>query len=412
MNLSFILSMTLLAATPHGGTAESVPSPASLNRIKELLREVPLIDGHNDLPWQYRKRGNDMSLFDLTKNTSSSKLATDIPRLKAGCVGGQFWSVYIDPAMDGSVAVRAVLEQIDVVHRMVAEYPEALELALTADDIERIHRAGRVASLIGMEGGHSIDNSLAMLRMMYALGARYMTLTHTKTLDWADAAGDKPKSHGLSEFGERVILEMNYLGMMVDVSHLSDEAVLAAIRISRVPVIASHSGLRHFTPGFERNLSDELARAIAAKGGVVQIPFGIAFINKKASDDLQAYFKATAELRTQNATAAKAGRPTQDKDAFDEAWAKSHPVPATSIDAVIEQIDYAVKLIGDDHVGLGSDFDGVSGNLPNGLRTAADYPNLIAGLRARGYSDESMRKILGGNVLRVWMAVEAARGKG
>src|SRR5205823_12094451 len=200
--------------------------------IREILRDSPLIDGHNDLPWQFHKRSNDLSTINLNRENRDLKppVLTDIPRLRAGCVGGQFWSVYIPATLPGPVAVQAVLEQIDVVHRIVAAYPKTFELALTAADTERIHRKGKIASLIGMEGGHSINNSLSTLRMMYALGARYMTLTHTKNLDWADSATDAPKCHGLSPFGEKVVLEMNRLGMLVDLSHVSDDTMRAALK--------------------------------------------------------------------------------------------------------------------------------------------------------------------------------------
>ena len=390
--------MTLLTATLDGLSAESVPSPDRIAHIKELLREVPLIDGHNDLPWQYRKRGNDMGLFDLTKNTSSSKLVTDIPRLKTGCVGGQFWSVYIDPSMGGSVAVRAVLEQIDVVHRMVAKYPEALELALTADDIERIHRRGKVASLIGMEGGHSIDNSLAMLRMMYALGARYMTLTHTKTLDWADAAGDKPKSHGLSEFGERVILEMNYLGMMVDVSHVSDATMAATIKVSKAPVICSHSSARAIC-NVPRNVPDDLLRRISETRGVVMVNFVPGFLSEQGrlydgerqleEDRLEKIFgKDEAGIR-----------------AALDTWRKAHPAPPITLNDVADHIDHIRKLAGIDCVGIGADYEGFS-HPPKGLEDVSTYPALLAELARRGYSDDEIKKVAGLNILRALRATE------
>jgi len=226
--------------------AENLPSPqatpAELAAVRKLLKEVPLIDGHNDLPWQYRKRGNDFTAINLREDTRKlpNPLVTDIPRLRQGGLGGQFWSVYIPAETNGPAAVKAVFEQIDVVHHLTQEYADTFELAFTAADVQRIHRKGKIASLIGMEGGHSIDNSLAVLRMTYALGARYMTLTHTKSLDWADSAADAPKCHGLSPFGEQVVLEMNRLGMLVDLSHVSDDTMRAALRVSKAPVIFSH----------------------------------------------------------------------------------------------------------------------------------------------------------------------------
>ena len=237
---------------------------------------------------------------------------------------------------------------------------------------------------------------------------RYITLAHSAANRIADSSyAIERKWHGLSPFGKQVVAEMNRLGIMVDVSHLSDESAAAAIESSTVPVIASHSAFRHFTPDFERNISDALARAIADKGGVVQVPFGTAFVDPKGAADTQAHFRAINAFNQRNAELKAAGKPLENKEAFDKAWADAHPPPQTPIDAVLDQIDYAVKLIGIDHVGIGSDFDGVDGELADGLRSVADFPNLIAGLQARGYDDAAIRKILGGNLLRTWAAVEA-----
>jgi membrane dipeptidase len=220
-------------------------SVSTMEVVRRILRESPLIDGHNDLAWEYRRTANNqLDTIDLARDTRSFGLVTDLPRLRAGGVGGQFWSVFVPPKLTGGAAITAVLEQIDVVHRLIARYPDDLELAVTADDIVRIHREGRIASLIGMEGGHSIGNSLGVLRMMFALGARYMTLTHIKNNEWADSATDEPTHHGLSQFGGDVVREMNSLGMLVDLSHVSDETMAAALRISKAPVIFSHSSAR------------------------------------------------------------------------------------------------------------------------------------------------------------------------
>ena len=262
-----------------------MPSPAQpsnhLAEIRQILREVPLIDGHNDLPWQFRKLKKDITTIDLSADTRKlpQPLITDIPRLRAGGMGGQFWSVYVPVKPDGPAAVQAVLEQIEIVHRLIARYPDTFELALTANDIERIHRQGKIASLIGMEGGHSINNSLSVLRMTYALGARYMTLTHTKNTDWADAAGDQPVHHGLTPFGESVVLEMNRLGMLVDLAHVSDDTMRAALRVSKAPVIFSHSSARAVC-NHARNVPDDILALVRAQGGIVMANFLPGYLNE------------------------------------------------------------------------------------------------------------------------------------
>ncbi|MEO7515114.1 MAG: dipeptidase [Verrucomicrobiota bacterium] len=394
--------MTVLTAISTSWAAENSspikPDPARIAHIKELLREVPFIDGHNDLPWQYRKHGNDMNVFDLTKDTSAMKLVTDFPRLKKGCVGGQFWSVYIPPTMLGSVAVRAVLEQIDVVHQMVARYPNNLELALTADDIERIHRQGKVASLIGMEGGHSIDNSLAMLRMTYALGARYMTLTHTKSLDWADAAGDEPKSHGLSAFGEKVVHEMNRLGMLVDVSHVSDETMAAAIKVSQAPVICSHSSARALCD-VPRNVPDGLLKQIAVRGGVVMVNFVPGFLIDATKD-----YSAQADVEEERLEKIY-GKDKPEVEEGVEDWRKTHPRPRVTLNDVANHIDHIRRIAGIECVGIGGDFEGF-GYPPNGIEDVSCYPSLLAELSRRGYNDEEIKKVAGLNTLRVFRAAE------
>ncbi|MEP6663639.1 MAG: dipeptidase, partial [Verrucomicrobiota bacterium] len=393
------------AATLGGHSAETnsftPPDPARIAHIKKLLREVPLIDGHNDLPWEFRKRGGDLSKIDLRKDTSSEKLVTDIPRLKAGCVGGQFWSVYIDPEMNGPIAVRAVLEQIDLVHQMIARYPETFELALTADDVERIHRHGKIASLIGMEGGHSIDNSLAMLRMMHRLGARYMTLTHTKNLDWADAAGDKPNVRGLTEFGERVVREMNRLGMMVDVSHVSDDTMAAAIRVSMAPVICSHSSARALC-NVPRNVPDDLLKKISETHGVVMVNYVPGFLTEEA----RAYF--IEQDKEEDRLKGIYGRGLEKKLKIEEeidVWRKVHPAPRPTLQDVANHIDHVRKIAGIDGVGIGADYEGF-GHPPIGLEDVSTFPVLLAELSRRGYSDDDLKKIAGKNILRVMRAAE------
>jgi membrane dipeptidase len=318
-------------------------------------------------------------------------------------------SIYTSPDEDQRGTARQLANmQIDAVEALVGRHPDKFAMLSSPADVERLQAGGRVLLALGMENGAPLGDDLSQLAHFHARGVRYITLAHSASNRISDSSYDRSRRwQGLSPFGRQVVAEMNRLGIMVDVSHLSDAAATQAIGLSRVPVIASHSGMRHFTPGFERNLSDELAAAIAAKGGVVQLTFGIGFVNRQAADNLQAYFTAEAALDQRNAAARAAGKPLEDKAAFDKEWERTHPVPATPIEAVLDQVDYAVKLVGIDHVGLGSDFDGVSGNLPQGLRNVADYPNLIAGLQARGYPDDDLRKILGGNLLRVWAAVEA-----
>ncbi|MEP6908356.1 MAG: dipeptidase [Pseudoxanthomonas sp.] len=371
-------------------------------QARKLAQEALIVDTHIDAP-----TGLVAEWHDLGQRTPSREF--DYPRAREGGLDVAFMSIYTSPDEDEAGKARQIAHlQIDAVEAMVGRHPDKFALLSSPADIDRLRANNHVLLALGMENGAPLGDDLAQLAQFHARGVRYITLAHSASNRISDSSYSRIHQwQGLSPFGKRVVAEMNRLGMMVDVSHLSDAATQQAVELSRVPVIASHSGLRHFTPGFERNLSDELAKAIAAKGGVVQLTFGIGFVNRQAADDLQAYFSAEAALDARNATARAAGNPIEDPAAFDEEWQRNHPVPATPIDAVLDQIDYAVKLIGIDHVGLGSDFDGVSGNLPEGLRSVADYPNLIAGLQARGYKDDDLKKILGGNLLRVWAAVEA-----
>jgi membrane dipeptidase len=377
------------------------PDAATLAEVRQLLREVPLIDGHNDLPWQYRKRSNDFSAIDLAHDTSklTPPVVTDIPRLRLGGVGAQFWSVYVPPIPAGPIAVQAVLEQIDVVHQLVAHYPDTFELALTADDIERIHRQGRIASLIGMEGGHSINNSLAVLRMTYSLGARYMTLTHTKNTDWADAAGDKPKHHGLTPFGEEVVREMNRLGMMVDLSHVTDETMRAALKVSQAPVIFSHSSAWALCES-PRNVPDDVLATTARNGGVVMVCFLPGYLTERGRIAMAASEAEKARLRKLYPDTS-----ARFKKAL-AAWRLKHPsLHEASLTDVADHIDHVRKVAGIDHVGIGSDFDGFDG-APDGLEDVSCYPALLAELMRRGYTREEIKKVAGLNLLRVLREVE------
>jgi membrane dipeptidase len=403
--------LVLLAAAlslPAILTAQQPVNPDSpqLETARKILREVPLIDGHNDLPWQYRKFSNDFDAIDLRHDTSKLKsprltapLVTDIPRLRAGGLGGQFWSVYVPATLPGPEAVQATLEQIDIVHQMMARYPDTFELALSADDIERTHRHGKTASLIGMEGGHSINNSLAVLRMEYALGARYMTLTHTKNTDWADSEADMPQHHGLTPFGEQVVREMNRLGMLVDLAHVSDDTMRAALKVSRAPVIFSHSSARGLCQS-TRNVPDDVLKLTARNGGVVMVCFLPGFLTERARISMAATDAESARLHKLYGEDSPAYITAMDK------YRKAHRVShEASLSDAADHIDYIRKVAGIDHVGLGSDFEGFHG-AADGLEDVSTYPALLAELLRRGYSQEEVKKVAGLNLLRVFREAE------
>jgi membrane dipeptidase len=362
-----------------------------------LLREVPVIDGHNDYPWAvHEKAEGDIDALDIRK--AQPKLMTDIRRLTAGGVGGQFWSVYVPVTLQGGDAVSATVDQIDIVHRMMAKYPETFALALTADDVERIERQHKIASLIGVEGGHCINSSLGVLRMFYRLGARYMTLTHTTNTPWADSATDVPKSNGLSPFGEQVIREMNRLGMMVDLSHVSPATMAAAMRVSTAPVIFSHSSARALTD-VPRNVPDDMLKAVAANGGIVMVTFVPGFVAPEVAAyntrETAQQTKVTAELGS-NAAAIKTAM---------DSWHAANLAPRASLLQVADHVDHIKKIAGIDHIGLGGDFDGIT-SVVVGLEDVSTYPQLLAELIRRGYTDEDIRKIAGKNILRVMRQVE------
>jgi membrane dipeptidase len=389
---------------PLAVTAVVAQSDPMLERARKLLAESPVIDGHNDLPWEIRNRAQgDLDKLDVSQRQPSEPqpaLMTDIPRLKAGGVGGQFWSVYVPVTMTGADATAATLEQIDIVHRLIAKYPKTFALALTADDVERAQDDGKIASLIGVEGGHCINGSLAVLRMFYALGARYMTLTHTSNTPWADSATDTPLSNGLSPFGESVVREMNRLGMLVDISHVSDATFYDAVATSTSPVIASHSSARALDPA-PRDLTDDQLRAVARNGGVVNVNFYAAFIDstylrKKTEIEQRIARETDAELKRAGVDSA-AVRAKGDQRTNELVRALTPP----PLSVLIDHIDHVAKVAGIDHVGLGSDFDGVSGLLPAGMNQVTDLPRIVDGLLARGYSEQAVKQILGGNMLRV-----------
>ena len=391
-----VLAGPALAQSQAGGDA------AGQARVMQILRRTPLIDGHNDLPWALRQGfGNDPYRVDLATNLdASTELHTDIPRLRAGGVGAQFWSVYVPASLEPVEAAKATFEQIDTVKRIAAAYPSVFEIATTADDISRIHKAGRIASLIGMEGGYSIDDSLGLLREFYDSGARYMTLTHSKTTSWADSATDAPKWGGLSPFGEQVVKEMNRIGMMVDISHVSEDTMTDAIRISTAPVIFSHSSARAVT-GHPRNVPDAVLRLMPANGGIVMVTFVPGFISEPVrtwNAARAAEVSRLSALNPGNLDAVKAGT---------DAWAGANPAPRATLDDVVAHIQHVRDVAGIDHVGLGGDFDGVD-SLPEGVEGVDAYPRILAELMRRGWTEADIRKLAGENLLRTMRGVEAA----
>jgi membrane dipeptidase len=402
-----IWALAVLTWTPLSAWA----SPDYQLRLEHVLLRTPLIDGHNDLPWAIRDRfKGDLTAFDLNSDTArlpfpagESPLMTDIPRLRAGRVGGQFWSVWIPTEMKGFEAVQATLEQIDLVKRMAARYPGELEMAYSAADVRRIHREHKVASMIGIEGGHQINNSLAVLRQMYDAGARYMTLTHTSNTEWADSATDAPLHHGLTPFGVQVVREMNRLGMLVDLSHVSPETMKAALAASESPVIFSHSSARALVD-HPRNVSDDILRAVAANDGVVMVNFAPGYVS--AARNQWDADRAAEQTRFNNPpyVGLYIGQPDRAKAAL-ALWEQKHPRPVTTLAQVADHIDHIKQVAGVEHVGLGSDFDGIE-DAPVGLEGVDRYPALLEELMRRGWSDADIAMLAGENVLRVMAASE------
>jgi membrane dipeptidase len=392
----------LLAAILLSSPAMAQPiDPAVQARIDRILKATPLIDGHNDIAEQLRENYG-MKVEGLASGTDQWKpkpLMTDMARLHQGRVGAQFWSVYIPSEVTGDAAIRETIEQIDVVKRMVKAYPNDLALSGTADDVVRIHKTGRIASLIGIEGGHQIGGNLAALRQFYELGARYMTLTHFKNNEFADSATDDPKYHGMTDFGRTVIHEMNRLGMLVDLSHVSDDAMRMALQLSKAPVIFSHSSARALDD-HNRNVPDDILKLTAANGGVVMVNFYSAYVS-------DAFRKWNAEEAAEEARAKSLfnGRPEQ-RDAAIAAWKGANPAPLVTVAQVADHVDHVAKVAGYDHVGVGGDLDGIEA-APEGLGTVSGYPLLLAELIRRGWSDEHLAKLAGGNVLRVMRQAEA-----
>jgi membrane dipeptidase len=398
-----ILALLLAAqVAAHVAAAPAQPSAAEMARVERVLARSPIVDGHNDLPWEIRERYDaKVEAIDL-RDTSRPPwpLQTDIARLRRGRVGGQFWSVWIPAGTTGPLAVEMTLEQIDIVKRMVAGNPQALALASTAADIRRIARQGRVASLIGVEGGHQIDGRLSLLRQYRALGVGYMTLTHGRSLSWADSSTDTPRADGLSDFGRDVVLEMNRIGMLVDVSHVSDATMRAVLAVTKAPVIASHSSARALTDA-PRNIPDDLLAAIGRNGGIVMTNFYPAFLSTAwRTWDAERTAHAKAIGVPANAYGAKAPAPLV-------AWDAAHAEPTVTIATVADHVEHIAKVAGRAHVGLGGDFDGIGGTAPQGLTGVDGYPRLLAELARRGWSDADLAGLASGNVLRVMEAAEA-----
>ena len=388
------LSVLSILSVPSALSAQS-PDPA-LEHARKLLASTPLIDGHNDLPWEIRtnrEHPHDVAAYDLRTTTPGH---TDLARLAAGQVGGQFWSVYIPGEIKDSGYARVQLEQIDIARRMIASYPEKLAPAYSADDIAREFKDGKIASLMGVEGGHAIENSLGALRAYYALGVRYMTLTHNVTLDWADAALDSAKHGGLTPFGKEVVREMNRLGMLVDLAHVSPGTMSDALDATRAPVIFSHSGARAVVD-HPRNVPDSILARLKQNGGVVMVPVVPEFVStavKAWQDEADA---ALSGMRSAPDSVRRQAR---------REWMAAHPRPHATVKDVADVIEHIRDVAGVDHVGIGADYDGIT-TTPDGLPDVSSYPVIFAELVRRGWSDADLAKLAGQNVLRVFHRAEA-----
>jgi membrane dipeptidase len=364
--------------------------------MTDLLRAAPLIDGHNDLLWALRDAREDGQELDPAGDCPT--LHTDLPRLAAGGVGGQFWSVYVPSDLAAADAVTRTLEQIDALFELLRRNPDALELARTADDVERIAAGGRVASMIGVEGGHSIGGSLGTLRLIASLGAGYMTLTHNDDTLWADSATGEQTHGGLTRFGEEVVRELNREGFLVDLSHVSDDTMRQAIEVSEAPVLFSHSSARALCD-VPRNVPDDVLEIVGGTGGVVQASFVPWFLTKEGAEANAAFLREWDRLKQEMPDDPDGLRKAMD------AWVEAQPTPPSTLGDVADHIDHVRDVAGIDAIGVGSDFDGVEG-LPEGLGDVSAYPALFEELASRGYADEDLAKIAGKNVLRVMREAE------
>lgn len=374
-----------------------VPSP-TLARVTDLLRRHPLIDGHNDLPWAARKHAAyDWDRLDIALTEDPPRTHTDLPRLEAGCVGGQFWSVFVPSTLPRDEAVIQTLEQVDAVHAMVQRYRARLALAVTADEVEAVFASGRIASLMGAEGGHSIGESLGVLRTLYRLGVRYLTLTHNDYTPWADSATDEPVHGGLTDFGRDVVREMNRIGMLVDLSHVSADTMRDALDVAVAPVIFSHSSARALCTS-PRNVPDDILTRLADNGGVCMAVFAPDFVSQRCWD-----WRVSAA-----AAAAQEGIVATDLERFvpwSLEYAVRHPKPVATLDDVVAHIEHLREVAGVDHIGIGGDYDGLPA-LPVGLEDVSCYPRLFAALADRGWSDADLVKLAGANLLRTLRGAE------
>lgn len=397
-----LLLATAAALLAGPALAADPPDPFAA-RVARILKATPLIDGHNDWPESLRDREKPEELWTIDLQRDLDRRAkpynTDIARLRKGLVGGQFWSVFVPASLPPLEQVERTIEQIDLVKQIVARYPQVFELATTAADVRRIHAAGRIASLMGVEGGGQIDANLAVLRAYKALGAGYLTLTHFKTIDWADSATDAPLHHGLTPFGRAVVRELNRVGMLVDLSHTSADTMRDAIAASRAPVIFSHSGARAIDD-HPRNVPDDVLRLLRAKDGVVMVNFYDTYVSEEVRRWVADNAAERARLASLNTGASdKAAAALKD-------WESAHPRPHATLSEVADHIAHIAQVAGVDHVGLGSDFDGVGNELPTGLEGVDRYPALLAELMRRGWSDQDIAKLAGNNILRVMEAAE------
>lgn len=397
--VSIVASSALLACPAAAQTPEEIAAAA--------LEAAPVWDGHNDVPIQLRARwGNILDDFDFEDTTDTGPehsegrtMHTDLARLKQGKVGAQFWSVYVSAALSEPEAVQATIEQIDVTHRLIKRYPDDLGLALTADDVEEVMAQGKIASLIGMEGGHSIGSSLAVLRQMYAIGARYMTLTHSKNTPWADSATDTPAHNGLTDFGKDLIREMNRMGMLADLSHVSEKVMADTLDVAKAPVIFSHSGARAIN-GHSRNVPDAILQRLPENGGIIMVVALPGFLNEASR---QWYSKRQGE-KTRLETLWQ-GQPEAVASAL-EAWDAANPLPLASISDMVDHIDHVRDVAGIDYIGIGGDYDGMATG-PVGMEDVTGYPALFVEMARRGYSQADLEKISFGNMMRVMRAAEA-----
>ncbi len=400
--LRSVLSLALIVGA---ATAQAQAPDPYLARVRKLLATTPVIDGHNDVPWEIREnkeRPRDVDHFDL--RTDLKKQDTDFARMKKGGLGGQFWSIYIPGEVKDSGYARIQLEQFDIARRMIAKYPDRMVFARTAADAKRAIAAGKFPSFLGMEGGHAIENSLGALRIYYELGARYMTLTHNVTLDWADAALDKPTHGGLTPFGKEVIREMNRMGMIADLSHVSPAVMSNALDVSEAPVMFSHSSARALAD-HARDVPDSILVRLKKNNGIIMVTFVPSFVSEKVRQH-----GLTRAARARELAAGFGGDTARLRAAMAD-WDKANPRPPVTIKDVADHFDHIKQVAGAEHVGIGGDFDGVGGDHITGLEDVSKYPDLLAELARRGWTDDELRKVASGNILRVLTDVETVAAR-